>query len=144
MVMKMTSILLTVVQHIPYWEQSKLHFSHLVLRDAYVNTIWGSAKLIESSGKALITLPSGMKININEALYSLKSERNLLSFKDIRWNGYHVETMCEENIEYLSITKISSGQVCVENITRVALWIILCKAEQEWIIYGGRSKVHHP
>ena len=44
------------------------------------------------------------------ALYSSKSRRNLLSFKDIHRNGYHIETMNEENVEYLYITSIISGQ----------------------------------
>jgi hypothetical protein len=29
--------------------------------------------------------------------------------QDIRKNGYHIEIMCEGNVEYLNITKISSG-----------------------------------
>ena len=33
-----------------------------------------------------------------------------MSFKDIRQNGYHIETMCEGNVEYLNITKISLGK----------------------------------
>lgn len=37
-------------------------------------------------------------------LYSSKSRRNLLSFKDIRLNGFHIETMCEGDTEYLYIT----------------------------------------
>ena len=34
----------------------------------------------------------------------------MLSFKDIRRNGYHIETMNEDNVEYLYITSIISGQ----------------------------------
>ena len=37
-------------------------------------------------------LPKGTKLCIDDALYSSKSSRNLLSFKDIRYNGYHIET----------------------------------------------------
>jgi hypothetical protein len=70
--------------------KSKVYFSYLVVHDAVVNTISGSAKLIEGSGRAGIMLPCGTKININEALYTPKSQRNLLSFKDIRQNGYHI------------------------------------------------------
>jgi hypothetical protein len=39
-------------------------------------------------------------------LYSLKSRRNLISFKDISQNGYHVETTNEGSDEYLYITSI--------------------------------------
>jgi len=90
--------------------KSKMHFSYFTLQDAVVHTISGSAKLIEGSGRATIMLPCGTKVDINKALYSPKSQRNLLSFKDIRRNGYHIETMCEGNVEYLNITKISSGE----------------------------------
>ena len=48
-----------------------------------MNTISGSEKLIEGSGRANILLPGGTKIHIDDALYSTKSQRNLLSFKDI-------------------------------------------------------------
>jgi len=93
--------------------KSKMHFSYLTLQDVVIHTICGSAKLIEGSGRATIMLPCGTKVDINKALYSPKSPRNLLSFKDIRRNGYHIETMCEGNVEYLNITKISSGKKCV-------------------------------
>ena len=64
--------------------------------------------LIVCSGRATLLLHGGTQIYIDDALYSSKSQRNLLSFKDIRRNGYHVETTNEENIEYLYITsKIS-------------------------------------
>ena len=44
-------------------------------------------------------------------LYILKkSKRNLLNFKDIYRNGYHIETMNEDNVEYIYITSVISGQ----------------------------------
>ena len=39
-----------------------------------------------------IMLPKCKKFCIDDTLYSSKSKRNLLSFKDIRSNGYHIET----------------------------------------------------
>ncbi|KAL1073296.1 hypothetical protein V6Z11_D11G212200 [Gossypium hirsutum] len=78
--------------------------------DAHVNTISGSSKLIEGSGRAIILLPKGPKFVIDDALYSTKFQRNLLSFKDIRLNGYHIETMNEKNIEYLYITNVKCGK----------------------------------
>ncbi|KAG4157943.1 hypothetical protein ERO13_D02G092650v2, partial [Gossypium hirsutum] len=78
--------------------------------NAYVNTISGSSKLIEGSGKVIILLPKSTKFVIDDALYSTKSQRNLLSFKDIRLNGYHIETMNEKNIEYLYITNVECGK----------------------------------
>ena len=44
-------------------------------------------------------------------LYILKkSKRNLLNFKDIYRNGYHIETMNKDNVKYLYITSIISSQ----------------------------------
>ena len=43
-------------------------------------------------------------------MYSSKSSRNLLSFKDIRYNGYHIETNNEDSEKFLYITSIVSGQ----------------------------------
>ena len=58
--------------------------------------------LIEGSRRAIIILPNGTKLCIDDALYSSKSRRNLLSY-----NGYHIET---NNEEFLYITSIVSGQ----------------------------------
>jgi len=37
----------------------------------------------------------------------------LLSFRDIRSNGYHIETANENNKEYLYVTSIVSEEKCV-------------------------------
>lgn len=89
--------------------QNKKYFSSFIMQKANVSTISGSAKLIEGSGRANILLPGGTKFELKEALYSPRSQRNLLSFKDIRRNGYHIETTCDGKIEYLYITSIISG-----------------------------------
>ncbi|KAB2062525.1 hypothetical protein ES319_A10G158400v1, partial [Gossypium barbadense] len=80
------------------------------MSNAHVNTISGSSKLIEGSGRAIILLPKYTKFIIDNALYSTKSQRNLMSFKDIRLNGYHIETMNKKNIEYLYITNVEHGK----------------------------------
>ena len=58
-------------------------------------------------------LSNGTRFHINDALYFSKSTRNLLSFKDIRKNGYHIETMNEGNKESLYITSIIYGKKIV-------------------------------
>ncbi|CAN1215635.1 hypothetical protein LINPERPRIM_LOCUS308 [Linum perenne] len=79
------------------------------MREANVSTISRSTNLIEGYGKANVLLHGGTKMHTEDALYSTKSCRNLLSYKDIRRNEYHIETMEEENKEYLVITSIISG-----------------------------------
>ena len=89
--------------------RDKRYFLELTLTKANVSTIFGTTNLVEGSRITNITLTNGTRFHINNALYFSKSRRNLLSFKDICKNGYHIETMNEENVEYLYITSIISG-----------------------------------
>ena len=93
--------------------KNKKYFSHLSMGKINVTTIFGSTNMIEGFGRAIVILPKGTKLIINNAMFSPKSKRNLLSFKDIRENGYHIQSMDEINLEYLGITKNVSGQTCV-------------------------------
>jgi peptide/histidine transporter 3/4 len=90
--------------------RDRKYFSNLISTRANVTTISGPADLIEGSGRAHIRLPNGTQLFIQEALYSRSSRRNLLSFKDIRLNGYHIETTNENNVEYLCITSNANSQ----------------------------------
>ena len=65
------------------------------------------------ASKAHIILPRGTKFVIDDALYFEKSQRNVLSFKDILKNVYHIETTNKGNVEYLCITTIVSGKKSV-------------------------------
>lgn len=51
----------------------------------------------------------GMRLFIN-TLYSSKFTNNLISFRDIYHNGYHIKTISEDNIKYLCITFIAPCQ----------------------------------
>ncbi|GAV76285.1 hypothetical protein CFOL_v3_19760, partial [Cephalotus follicularis] len=78
---------------------------------ANVGTISGTSDLIEGSGMASFVLSNGTQMRITDVLYLTKSRRNLLSFKDIRFNGYHIETTNESGKEYLYITSNASGRM---------------------------------
>ena len=93
--------------------REKKYFSNLIVTNASVSTISGTSYLIEDSGRANIMLPNGLRFHINDALYSSKSTRSLLCFKDIRNNGYYIETMNEGNKESLYITSIFYGKKIV-------------------------------
>ena len=93
--------------------RDKNNFSNFTLSQSNVHTILGFVNLIKGSGKATIILPKGTKLQIEDALYSNKYSRNLLNFKDIRRNGYHIETMNHDDNEYLLITSIIFGQKCI-------------------------------
>jgi hypothetical protein len=61
--------------------------------------------MIIGSGWATITLPMGTQIVIEDALLYPDSTRTLLSFRDIRRNGIHVETHDDKQGEFLLLTK---------------------------------------
>ena len=86
----------TILRHMQY-------FSNMRMMKAKVNTIWGSTYFIEGSRRANVMLHNETRFIIDNALFSTKSRRNLLSFKDIRLNGYHIETANNNDIEYLYI-----------------------------------------
>ncbi|KAB2090390.1 hypothetical protein ES319_A03G120800v1 [Gossypium barbadense] len=89
--------------------KNKRYFSHLKMQKTNMSTISGSTKIIEGSRRVNKLLPRGTKFQINDALYSPMSQRNLLSFKYIRHNGYHIETISEGNDEYIQIMSIIQG-----------------------------------
>ncbi|XP_074336580.1 uncharacterized protein LOC141673737 [Apium graveolens] len=89
--------------------KNQKYFSHLLLAKANVNTISGASDLIKGSARANIMLPNGTQLIIDDAMFSSRSTRNLLSFKDIRKNGYHIETTNKNDEEFLYITSVVSG-----------------------------------
>ncbi|GAV70118.1 hypothetical protein CFOL_v3_13616, partial [Cephalotus follicularis] len=77
---------------------------------ANVGTISGTLDLIEGSEMASFVLSNRTQMRITDALYSTNSRRNLLSFKDVRLNGYHIETTNKNGKEYIYITGNASGR----------------------------------
>ncbi|GAV73355.1 hypothetical protein CFOL_v3_16841, partial [Cephalotus follicularis] len=77
---------------------------------ANVGTISGTSDLIEGSRMACFVLSNGTQMRITDSLYSTKSRRNLLSYKDIRLNGYHIGTTNENDKQYLYITNNAFGR----------------------------------
>ena len=49
----------------------------------------------------------GTQITIEDALLYPDSKRTLLSYKDIRQNGFHIETCDDNNEEILLVIKIA-------------------------------------
>jgi hypothetical protein len=96
----------------------------LILNKASVNIISGLPNLIKGSGIANIILPKGTQFCMDDALYSSKSRRNLISFKDIRLNGYYVETTNEGNDEYLYITSIILSQKLI--LEKMSAFLLGC------------------
>ncbi|KAM1645147.1 hypothetical protein ACFXTN_006338 [Malus domestica] len=86
------------------------YFTNLIPKKAHLTTFSGSSNLIEGYRKTCIMLSNGTILTIKEALYSPRSGRTLLSFRDIRDNQYHIETNEDNGSEFLCITSYEYGQ----------------------------------
>ena len=83
--------------------KSKKYFSGLKLTKGTIDTISGPTNLIEGVGKANLVLPNGTQLLIENALFSPKSKRNLLSFRNIYHNGYDTQSRTIGNNKNLNI-----------------------------------------
>jgi hypothetical protein len=72
------------------------YFEYLKLTKANVTIISGLTYMIKGFKIANILSLNNTKLGIKDALYSPESRRNLLIFKYIRANGYHIEIIDEE------------------------------------------------
>ena len=84
-------------------------FTDLVFSTSSMTTMIGSKSIIQGRGTASFMLPNGTTLNVVDALYAPKSPRTLLSFKDIRANGFHLDTYVENGEEYLCVTSEKAG-----------------------------------
>ena len=87
------------------------YFSGIKPTEAVVKTISGPVDLIEGIGKAKFLLPNGTKFTIDEALFSPKSTRNLLSFDDIYRNGCDTQSITINGNKYLNIVSYESEKI---------------------------------
>ncbi|GAV58936.1 hypothetical protein CFOL_v3_02469, partial [Cephalotus follicularis] len=95
---------------------------------ANVGTISGTSDIIEGSWMASFVLSNRTQISITDALYSTKSRRNLLSFKDILLNDYHIETTNENDKEYLYITSnVSDRKQILEKLPELSSGLYIKK-----------------
>ncbi|KAJ1266731.1 hypothetical protein BS78_07G000800 [Paspalum vaginatum] len=81
------------------------YFQTLTKSNGNVITITDRDAVIIGSGRAILILPMGTQLVIEDELLYPDSTRTLLSYKDIRRNGFHIETHDDNNNEYLFITK---------------------------------------
>ena len=80
-------------------------------------------------------------VHINNALYSSKSIRNLLNFKDICKNGYHIETINEGNTQCLYITSIVYGEkLIVEKLSAFSsgLYHTIIKSIESYLVVNQK------
>ena len=73
-------------------------FVELIAYNSPVTTLIGSSQVIKGRGTTKFLLLNGTMFKVTNALYAPRANRTLLSFKDIRANGYHIYTHCENGI----------------------------------------------
>jgi hypothetical protein len=89
------------------------YFQTLKKRNGNITTIAGRNANIVRIGKTIVILPLGTKIITEDALLYPESSRTLLSFRDIRTNGYHIERKNENGLQCLLITKLNGNKKIV-------------------------------
>src|SRR3954467_4721001 len=105
------------------------YFESITKHPGNIMRIAGCGQNIVGSGRATIILLNGTTLFINEALLYPESTRTLLSFRDIRANGFHVETDDDENRkDFLLITKRDeNGKHVVERLPSLATGLYYTK-----------------
>ena len=94
------------------------YFQTLTKKKVNIMTIAGSNAHIVGTGSATLVLPMGTQIFVKHTLLYPDSKCTLLSFKDKRSNGFHIETKIEQGTEYLLITKFDGRKQIVERLHR--------------------------
>ena len=90
-------------------------------------------------------LSNGTILTIKEALYSPRSGRTLLSFKDIRDDKYHLETTEDNGSEFLCITSYEYGQKHIhEKLERLpsGLYITTIRGIEAHTVAGPMLEFH--
>ena len=90
---------------IKYYAQGNKIFSDSHQEEGNVLTIAGRDATIVARPEPTIVLPMGTQIAIDEELLYPDATGTLLTYKDIRRNGIHVETQEENTEEFLLFTK---------------------------------------
>ena len=111
----------------------------MTLRKTNVHTISSPVEMIDGSGNATIILPNGITLHIEDALLSTKMKRNLLSFKDVRHNGYHLETIIEDDIDYLCIISCKMGIKTIHEKIKTSISGLYCVPIQAIKSYANMS-----
>ena len=84
--------------------RDKKYFSYLgPMMTKHITTVTGSHLISYQIGEACFVMPGGTYIHISRVVYLPTSTRNLLSFQDIRRNGFHIRITEEDNQELLQI-----------------------------------------
>ena len=82
----------------------------MLILHSSVTTMTGPLNLVQGREPAQFLLPNDTLIDVTHALYAPIGNRTLLSFKDIRANGFHAKTHDENGKEFICITSNDCGR----------------------------------
>lgn len=106
-----------------------------------MTTIMGSNQIEEGHGSAIITLPHSMVIHIKLSIYAPNATRNLISFKDIKENGYHIHTNTNKDQEFITILQDTCNGMQIKETFIVRLPLGLLCYSTTYLPYGCTRKV---
>jgi len=116
-------------------------FSSMTLRKAQIHTISGLVPIIDSFGNATIVLPNGTILHIENAFLSIRSKRNLFSFKDVCHNWYHIKTIYEQDKKYIGISSYKMGLKTIHEkleASSMGLYYVMIKAVETYTTTSWR------
>ena len=130
--------------------RDKKCFSYLgPVMTKHITTVTGSHLISYQIGEACLVMPKGTHIRISRVVYLPMSTRNLLSFQDIRRNGFHLRTAEEDNQELLQI--LDREGCPIENIpaysSRMYIVPLICLSEREDVAFcvnTWHERMGHP
>ena len=99
----LNSVTTHVILHDKQW------FSNLTLHKANVYIISSIVELIDGSRYSTVFLTNDTILHIENALLRSRSNMNLLGIRNVLQNGYHFETVNEQDKVYLCITSYKVG-----------------------------------
>ena len=130
--------------------RDKKCFSYLgPVMTKHITTVTGSYLISYKIGKACLVMPKSTHIRICRVDYLPTSIRNLLSFQDIRRNGFHLRTAEEDNQELLQI--LDREGCPIENISAYSssMYIVsfICSSEGDdaaFCVNTWHERMGHP
>jgi hypothetical protein len=81
------------------------YFQTLIKSKGNITTMACRHIMIVGSGRATLIFPIGTQLIIEDAFLYPDPTNTLLSYKDVRRNGFHIQTHNDNKDEYLFITK---------------------------------------
>lgn len=132
--------------------RNRNYFKGITPSHRHITTITGEQRIEEGHGPAVVILPKGTTIEIESAIFAPKATRNLLSFRDIRANGLHIQTGMQDSKEVIHlISRSPEGSIIKETLTAFPLGLyatethtLHAEIEPQSITKKWHTRLGHP